>query len=348
MSAPQECMSWDDCPALAKVTILDILGPRVSILDSMPDVPPTHGYVYLIFFLPLWRRGEKRFAYIGKKSHQADMTYRGSGSRDEFRQAVIECAPHECVKVFLGVYPRGRNLSRMEHLIQRKVGIPEAGERDDIDHPVWLNRFAYGGSKWNDLTREQLIANGKIGGKIGGRKNGPAAATNMSRLQADLRSSHDPSFWERIPLPPNVVPPGWEKQSNGSRYGIDIPEQAVIVPVARPAPNGPGNEVTLSSSKMARVLMTIYGRSPPTFAEHCADLRAEFPAPDKYGSLSGAKAGVTRDCRKGLFSLVHEGRVILGPGGPESDCHDPRLSWTPARGWRRGRVVSRGPYGWAR
>lgn len=385
---PVPCVSWDDTPARIKVEILRILGPRVPILDHVPDVPPTHGYVFLVLFGALWRRGDRRFAYIGKKSEKADLYYRGSGRRGEFQRALEECPPQDTYKVFLGVYPRGRQLSRMEFAFQKRVGIPEAGVSDDIDHDVWLNRYAYGGDKWQHQTYEQRRATCrmlaerertdpefranqqarrsatckmlaerertdpefrakqqaarratfKIIGKITGKITGPAAAENMFRRQATLIASHDPRHWDDLPYPVVQIPPGWEQNKNAARSGFDIPDDALIVPVARPYQ-------TFSNSKAAGIMDLIYRRAtPPTLDQHRDEFR-QFCV-DHGFYVGRAAAALRRNARKGLFAVVHNGAVILGPGGPESPQHDPRLTWSPERGWMRGRLLSGGPYGY--
>jgi hypothetical protein len=371
---PQPCLSWDEAPALIKVAILDILGPRVPILDSVPDVPKTHGYVYLTFFCALWRRGAKRFAYIGKKSAKADLFYRGTGQRGEFEEACAECPPCDTVKVFLGVVPRGRPLSRLEFALQRRVGIPDAGTDADIDHHIWLNRYAYGGDNWTHMTPEQRSAGGKItgpiagrravesgnlariasaGGKIGGKitgkiagkingaKTGPAAMANMKRRLTDLRSTNDPEFWSRfaasIGLPLVPAPAGWKTQSNATRFGFDIAPDMVVVPVGVPAPHRDQR----SGAKKNAWMLALYERGVSTFAQCVEDRARLYPGDKGYGSPNGAKNGLSRESLRGLFSICcpETGRVLRGPGSDQ-----PTLRHTGA-GWRRGRVVSRGPYG---
>lgn len=377
MSAPQECMSWADAPALVKVTILDILGPRVPILDSMPDVPKTHGYLYLIVFLPLWRRGAKRFAYIGKKSKAADMTYRGSGRRGEFHEALEECPPADTLKVFLGVFPRGRNLSRMEHLIQRKVGIPEAGEGDNIDHPIWLNRYAYGGDKWQHMTFEQRVginkaiaerervdsayrarmyairsaggrhtgkANGKIRGPVLGRiygaKNGPAAVANMQRRSTILAASNDRGYSERLAAEvglPLIPPPAGWGTQKNAARNGFDIADNAII---IPVAIAQPTATSRSGAKKNLWQETLYRRGASTFAQCAADRRQLYPGDQSYGTSNGARQALSRDSLGGWFSICcpETGRVVRGPGSDQET-----LRWVNGR-WLRGRVCSLGPY----
>lgn len=354
-----------DLPPSIADFIAKLLEPAGVLTWGEPVIPEGHGYIYAQVCLPLLTTDASHFGYIGSRSSRKDFrTYPGSSTHEDCIASLDTYPPDEWVRICLGIYPC-KNLARMEKMAQRALGIRK--EWKDPEHLSWWNKIVFGGNYYaltqdSTLQRQKIVRwNNSPEGRAhlarlhadpqhrewsakSGRLTGPAAARRMTDRRRSL--THDPHFWDWLSLPLNQRPERWFAQRNASRYGFDIPDDAVVVPVSRPTDQGRGRKPGwCPDNKMCRVLLTLYARgAPPSFAEHKTDLRAEFSAPDRYGSTTSAKAGITRDCRKGLFALVcpDTGRVILGPG---SD--DDHLTWSRETGWRRGRVRSLGPYGWA-